>query len=83
MGWVRAGLLTSFIVTAIVAGILLQQPGHVSASDDQPQHGDRSVALHALRMIDRGRTTFRYDTFGDGAEPFSFIRQLKGKSLEE
>ena len=65
MGWVRAGLLTSFIVTAIVSGILLQQPGRVSASDDQAQHGDRSVALHALRMIDRGRNTFRYDTFGD------------------
>ena len=38
MSWVRAGLLTSFIVTAIVAGILLQQPGRVSASDDQSQH---------------------------------------------
>ncbi len=26
---------------------------------------DRAVDLHALGMIDRGRNTFRYDTFGD------------------
>ena len=49
MSWVRAGLLTSFIATGIVAGILLQQARHVSASDDQSQHPERSVALHALR----------------------------------
>jgi hypothetical protein len=65
MSWVRAGLLTFFVLTGIVAGILLQQSGHVSASDDQSKHEDRSVALRALGMIDRGRNTFRYDTFGD------------------
>ena len=65
MSWVRAGLLTFFIAIGIVAGILLQPARHVSASDDQSQHPERSVALHALRMIDRGRTTFRYATFGD------------------
>jgi hypothetical protein len=65
MSWVRAGLLASFIAVGIVACILLQQPKRVSASDDQWRHPERSVALHALNMIDRGRTTFRYDTFGD------------------
>jgi hypothetical protein len=35
----------------------------VSASDYHNR--DRAVDFHALGMIDRGRNTFRYDTFGD------------------
>lgn len=42
---------------------MLQQSTRVSASDSQNR--DRVVDFHALGMIDRGRNTFRYDTFGD------------------
>lgn len=84
MSWVRAGLMTSFIAIGIVAGILREPPKRVSASDDQSQHRDRSVALHALNMIDRGRNTFRYDTFGDQdfwSGTLQFHRAIEGQKL--
>ena len=63
MSRVRIALLTAFSVAGIFVGFLLQHSMHVSASDYQNR--DRAVDFHALAMIDRGRNTFRYDTFGD------------------
>jgi hypothetical protein len=63
MSRVRAVLLTTFSVAGVFVGLLLQHSMRVSASEYQ--RGDRAVDFHALGMIDRGRNTFRYDTFGD------------------
>ncbi len=63
MSRVRVALLTAFSVAGIFVGFLLQHSMRVSASDYQNR--DRAVDFHALGMIDRGRNTFRYDTFGD------------------
>ena len=63
MSRVRVALLTAFSVAGILVGFLLQYSMRVSASDYQNR--DRAVDFHALGMIDRGRNTFRYDTFGD------------------
>jgi hypothetical protein len=65
MSRVRALLLTTFIVAGVLAGSLLQHSQRVSASDSQFQNRNRAVNVHALEMIERGRNTFRYDTFGD------------------
>src|SRR6266576_946895 len=63
MSRVRTVLLTTFSVAGVFVGFLLQHLTRVSASDYQNR--DRAVDFHALGMIDRGRNTFRYDTFGD------------------
>jgi len=59
----RAVLLTTFGVAGVFVGVLLQHSMPVSASEYHS--GDRALEIHALGMIDRGRNTFRYDTFGD------------------
>jgi hypothetical protein len=63
MSRVRVVLLTIVSVAGVFVGFLLQHSPRVSASDHQNR--DRAVDFHALGMIDRGRNTFRYDTFGD------------------
>ena len=63
MNRVRTVLLSTFSVAGVFAGLLLQHSTRVSASDYQNR--DRAVDFHALGMIDRGRNTFRYDSFGD------------------
>ncbi len=63
MSRIRVVLLTIITVTGTLVGFLLQHSQTVAASD-YPNR-DRTVDLHALGMIDRGRNTFRYDTFGD------------------
>jgi hypothetical protein len=63
MSRVRAVLLTTFSVAGVLVGLLMQHSKSVSASDYQNR--DRALDFHALGMIDRGRNTFRYDTFGD------------------
>jgi hypothetical protein len=63
MSRVRTVLLTIFSVAGVLVGFMLQHSMRVSASDYQNR--DRAVDFHALGMIDRGRNTFRYDTFGD------------------
>jgi hypothetical protein len=63
MSPVRTLLLTTFSVVGVLIGFMLQHSMRVSASDYQNR--DRAVDFHALGMIDRGRNTFRYDTFGD------------------
>src|SRR5437870_3788796 len=63
MSRVRAVLFTTFTVAGVLAGLLLQHSMSVSASDYHNR--DRAADFHALEMLDRGRTTFRYDTYGD------------------
>jgi hypothetical protein len=63
MSRIRAVLLTTLSVALVFVGFLLQHSMRVLASGHE--NGDRTVALHALGMIDRSRNTFRYDTFGD------------------
>jgi hypothetical protein len=63
MSRVRILLLTILTVTGTLIGFLLQHSQTVDASEDSNR--DRAVDLHALRMLNRGRNTFRYDTFGD------------------
>ncbi len=60
----RAVLLATVVVTGILAGLLLQRSQRVSA-DSKWNKRDHSVDFHALEMIERGRNTFRYATFGD------------------
>jgi hypothetical protein len=55
MSRVRTVLLTTFSVAGILVGLLLQRSMSVSASDYHNR--DRGVDLHALRMIDRGRSS--------------------------
>src|SRR5690242_6990349 len=48
--------------------LLLAASFSVAGSDeDNSKDSDRIVIDHAHRMIDQGRQTFRYDTFGDEA----------------
>src|ERR1041385_5009846 len=62
---VRIVLLTVLIATCASAALLLHNLQKVSASDFKFQDRDRATDFHALGMVDRGRNTFRYDTFGD------------------
>ena len=82
MSRVRALLLTTFSVAGVFVGFLLQHSMRVSASEYQ--RGDRAVDFHALGMIDRGRNTFRYDTFGDQdfwGGTLQIHKAIKGQSL--
>jgi len=62
---VRAVLFIALIAACASAALLLHNLQKVSASDLKFEDRDRAVDFHALGMIDRGRNTFRYDTFGD------------------
>jgi len=62
---VRAVLFIALIAACASATLLLRNLQKVSASDFKFEDRDRAVDFHALGMIDRGRNTFRYDTFGD------------------
>jgi len=57
------GVLFAVLITIALA--LVWRVGHVAASDKKPVDGDRATDFHALGKLDRGRNTFRYDTFGD------------------
>src|SRR5215510_648535 len=54
-----------FTVLTTIALLLVLRVGLVSASDKRPVDGDRATDFHTLGKLDRGRNTFRYDTFGD------------------
>lgn len=63
-------LARAFLAAAAGSAILLLVSGFSSgsASDDGGQkNGEHRVRDNAIRMIDEGRQTFRYDTFGDEA----------------
>ena len=62
---VRIVLLTVLIATCASAAWLLHNLQKVSASDFKFHDRDRATDFHALGMVDRGRNTFRFDTFGD------------------
>ncbi len=72
MNRVRAWLVTTLLLVGACAGFFLYKVKKVSADDFKHhdnnfkfQNGDRATDFHALGMIDRGRNTFRYATFGD------------------
>jgi hypothetical protein len=61
-----ARLLPASIAAAVV--LLLASGLSYSGSYDRPHRRSGDIVLdHAQRMIDQGRQTFRYDTFGDEA----------------
>ena len=68
---VRTFLVALFMVVGISAGLLFYKVQHVSASDNRFdnsfhfQNVDRATDFHALGKVERGRNTFRFDTFGD------------------
>ena len=62
---VRGGLLTVLIVFAITLAFLWRGVQKASASADQAPNLERTTWFNALNMLDRGRNTFRYDTFED------------------
>ncbi len=65
MSRVRFAWFTLLIAAGVSAVLLLRNPQHVLASDHNFQNRDRAIDFNALGMVDRGRNTFRYDTFGD------------------
>lgn len=65
MSRVRGVLLTALLLVGTSIAFLLRGVQPASASDDKSSSSDHVTELHALRMVDRGRNTFRYDTFGD------------------
>jgi hypothetical protein len=58
-------LFTVLIVTCASAAFLFHNLQKVSAFDDRFRDRDRATDFHALNMVERGRNTFRFDTFGD------------------
>ncbi len=57
-------------LTAIlgVTGVLLRATHSVSANDDRDNDRfQHSTEFHAVEMVEHGRNTFRFDTFGDQA----------------
>jgi hypothetical protein len=65
MSRVHGFLLTALIAICVSVAFLLRDVQQASASDDKSSIRERTTDLHALGMLDRGRITFRYDTFGD------------------
>ena len=65
----KTRLAQAFLAAAAGAAILLLLSGFSSgsASEGGQKNGEHLVRDNALRMIDEGRQTFRYDTFGDEA----------------
>ncbi len=67
-------VLTFLLVLIVIFGMAAVLPRsirNVSADDhqgnDKFEHHNHSTELHALEMIEHGRSTFRFDTFGDQA----------------
>lgn len=62
---IRIVLFAVLIVACASAALLLHNLQKVSAADFKFQDNDRATDFRALGMVERGRNTFRYDTFGD------------------
>src|SRR6266496_831939 len=65
MSRIRAVFPILLMVAAGLAIVLPQPSQRASASNDERQNRDGAMASHALQRIERGRNTFRFDTFGD------------------
>jgi len=65
MNRVRKALWITALAAFVCAGLLLHDVQGASASEDNVVGRDRATDVHALEAVDRGRRTFRYDTFGD------------------
>src|ERR1051325_2213477 len=65
MSRVRAALLIASVAACVSAALFFQSLQKVSANHFKFQNRDRATDFDALNMIERGRNTFRYDTFGD------------------
>ncbi|HKV81242.1 MAG TPA: cytochrome c [Candidatus Sulfotelmatobacter sp.] len=61
--------LFAVAICAMVAILLLSQTIHRVSADDKDHENarDRVTDIHAFEMIERGRNTFRFNTFGDQA----------------
>ena len=62
---VRAALLIASVAACVSAALFFQSLQMASANHFKFQNRDRATDFDALNMIERGRNTFRYDTFGD------------------
>ena len=65
MNRVRILLVAVLLIVGTGAGLLFYKVQRVSADNFKFHNNDRATDFHALGMIDRGRNTFRYATFGD------------------
>jgi hypothetical protein len=84
MSRVHVVLLTTLTLSGIIAGTWLYLSPRVAASTSETQTRDHAVNSHAQRMIDRGRNTFRYDTFGDQdfwGDTLQLHKAIEGQAL--
>jgi hypothetical protein len=65
MNRVRKVVGIAVATTTVCSVLFLRNVLPASASDDNIPVRDRVTDIHALTMVDRGRKSFRYDTFGD------------------
>src|ERR1044071_8551719 len=80
----RAVLLFVLVAVCASAALLFLNLQKVSAENFRFQNRDRATDFHALGMIDRGRNTFRYDTFGDQdfwSKTLQLPKAIKGRKL--
>src|SRR5262249_14152539 len=61
----RIVLFTALVAACASAALLFHNLQKVSATDFKFEDRDHATDFHALGMVERGRNTFRYDTFGD------------------
>ena len=84
MARIRVVLIAFSIAVCASAALLVHNFQNVSASDFKFHDRDRATDFHALRMINRGRNVFRFDTFGDQdfwGGTLQLHRAIKGKKL--
>lgn len=81
---VRILLVAVLLIAGTGAGLLFYKVQKVSADNFKFQNNDRATDFHALGMIERGRNTFRYATFGDEdfwGGTFQLHKAIEGQKL--
>jgi len=61
------GVLTIVALVQVARRPWAERPDPQEGGKDPVTRSDRAVRTNALRMLDEGRNTFRFDTFGDEA----------------
>ena len=65
MNRLRNLLWVTVVAATVCAVLFLRDVVPARASSDEVSVRDRVTDIRALTMLDRGRKTFRFDTFGD------------------
>jgi len=63
----RLVLLAALPILALLTFVAASPFDPASGVPSESGTGDRATNVHAQQMLDRGRSTFRYATFGDEA----------------